>query len=58
MRCGQLITVKTGNHETCTCLGPGLILWYDLSDGKGTRGLVRGNLRSVWLRIGTGGGYL
>ena len=27
-----------------TCLGPGLILWYDLSNGKGTRELVRGML--------------
>ena len=30
-----------------TCLGLGLILWYDLNNGKGTpRGLVRGMLRT------------
>jgi hypothetical protein len=27
-----------------TCLGPGLILWYDVSDEKGIRDLVCGML--------------
>ena len=53
-------------------LGPGLILWYDISNGKGTRDLVRGMLvrwifrkwdvgvwtGSSWLRVGIGGGHL
>jgi len=30
-----------------TCLGPGLILWYDLSNGKGTRDLVPGMLGAL-----------
>jgi len=49
------------------CLGLGLILWYDLSNEKGTLGLVKWIFRKwdvgVWtassyLRIGTGGGHL
>ena len=50
-----------------TCLGPGLILWYDLSKEKGTWELLRWIFRkwdvevwtrSSWLRIGTSGGLL
>jgi len=79
-----------GTEQTVS-LGPGLILWYDLSNEKGTIDLVRGMLgacmgqvhlkqprrrwddnikmdlqevgcgvriRSIWFRIGTGGGLL
>jgi len=42
--------------------GPGVILWYSLSDGKGSLGLVHGTKWDwaggawtglIWLRIGT-----
>ena len=39
------------------CLGPGLTLWYDLSNGKGTRELVRWIFKEVecggveWIKL-------